>query len=349
MSITIPIQNVLEQRASLALAAVGIHSVDWDSKNYLPGRHRSFWVQSENRSLHVKSFGEAGAARLSASLEFAARTHSVGIGPAIIATDGEQILVTEFVRAAEVSTLVNANGADTKTFRKLGSTLGALHEMGIGKTRGPRPALPSSLVAHALSLEAYDDASGGELEAWRLIQSISGAVEALASLEDDWESAAYCFVHGDLRLDQALVTQSGKVLLLDGEDSHIGDPARDIGYIAGDTIRLGLVDVIGRLGASARLAGVFERAGATALERIAPAVSALIGGYAELRDFSDHACVRAARYAGWGLLESMLVSARSRGNVPAVDRALAGIGARLLVDPDQFRHGVGLRLDGLAS
>ncbi|MGN5381189.1 hypothetical protein ACQ4WX_40730 [Streptomyces lasalocidi] len=95
--------------------------------------------------------------------------------------------------------------------------------------------LPPLRPMNALTLPGYLKQSGAELHMWRLLHNDPDVLKAVTAMraEDNPAVGLWVPVHGDLRLDQFLIS-GGNLYLTDAEESRLGDPARDLGAFAGE-------------------------------------------------------------------------------------------------------------------
>ncbi len=85
------------------------------------------------------------------------------------------------------------------------------------------------------------------------------------------EPARECLVHGDFRLGNLIVGESGLAAVIDWELCHSGDPAEDIGWLCVRSWRFGNDDLpVAGMGTLAQLLAAYEQAGGEPLsmERI---------------------------------------------------------------------------------
>ena len=86
---------------------------------------------------------------------------------------------------------------------------------------------------------------------------------ALATLRERLPApAASVLVHGDFRLGNLMVDETGLVAALDWELAHLGDPAEDLGWMCTPSWRFGELDrEVGGFGYLAELIGAYHTAG----------------------------------------------------------------------------------------
>ncbi|MGQ4515050.1 class V lanthionine synthetase subunit LxmK [Streptomyces sp. DW26H14] len=220
--------------------------------------------------------------------------------------------------------------------------------------------LPPLGAMNALTLRGYLRQSGAELHMWRLLNNDPDVLAAVTAMRaaDNPGTGAWVPIHGDLRLDQFLI--SGDTLYLtDAEESRLGDPARDIGAFAGEWLyhavnRIPTVlnesHVVGHVPTHQEIVAT----GAAEVDRFAPRTAAFFSAYLDRAGLDDESlrhgfAVRAARYAGWHMIERMISIAAQKQILAAVPRAAAGIGRSLLLNPEQFLDTIGLRTPAHAA
>jgi aminoglycoside phosphotransferase (APT) family kinase protein len=115
-------------------------------------------------------------------------------------------------------------------------------------------------------------------------------------------------VHGDFRLGNLMVDQSGLVAALDWELAHVGDPGEDLGWLCAPSWRFGaLENPVGGFGALDVLLDAYHAA----------------GGDGSV----DHARVRFWMMLGalkWGVMCLIMFRAFDTGLDPSVERAAIG-------------------------
>ena len=123
----------------------------------------------------------------------------------------------------------------------IGRALGALHSLELHSS--PMSALSEALprrLPHALFLHRpdhalYCDASSGNLQAVRIMQSFPAFGALIDALTEEWRPS--CLVHFDVKGDNILLsTQRGarSGWLIDWELAALGDPAWDVGSMFAD-------------------------------------------------------------------------------------------------------------------
>ncbi|MET9009653.1 class V lanthionine synthetase subunit LxmK [Streptomyces olivaceoviridis] len=333
-----------------------------------PGRNAN-WAGTTTRGvkLFVKRLDGAGRApgrRLERAIAFEqarrAGDRSRHLGPTCLGWDSAACLMAfELLEDARSGSDVaeTDDGFSTAWCERAGELVADVHGL------APDPSLPAAPASffpreslRALTAETYLDSTRAELDAWALLQRDTPLHEALDRLRDASATAVARPLHADLRLDQFLIS-AGEMYLSDWEEFCLGDPARDLGSLAGEWLFRSLTRVI--RGESAP-APTHEEMTARLTEAIAAArvqIAAFWQSYLTARHRAADAgragshgapdrdlAVRAAAYAGWHMYDRLLAGATQSARLGAVDRAAAGIGRRILLTPERFTTTLGLEV-----
>lgn len=230
-----------------------------------------------------------------------------------------------------------------------GRTVAALHRLPFRAEDFPEPdphPYPPVEDLRSLPLELYVHATGAFVQAWGMLQRDAALLGELERLRAAEAGVACVPVHGDLRLDQFLLTDTA-LHLNDWEEFRLGDPARDVGAYAGEwlhraVLRIPAQETDDAFSAVLTHEEVVAR-GSEELTRVLPLISAFHRGYREGGGPDDDGLVvRATSYAGWHLIDRLIASTRESGRLSAIVRAAAGIGRTALLDPRSFVSTVGL-------
>lgn len=284
--------------------------------------------------------------------------------------------VLAFAALEGVATLVHGLfdwDASPETYAAVGREIAQLHELPVEQARlaelREEPfGEPNRIFPVAIPLEAYGLLSSGMLDFYRLVQRDIALHRPIALIHEGTEDRAV--IHGDLRGDQVVLPPEAPQapLLIDFEEARIADPARDVGALVGEVLRLVVMtastsddDVPAspsgsddRAPAPTSTSGdrvpraqeaSTDRVVAAAMERMAdaaPLLSALREGYGDTAqrwsaDFPE----RVLRVAGWHLFDRALAVAQHGVALSVRDKAGAGIGRRLLCDPARYRAALG--------
>lgn len=231
-----------------------------------------------------------------------------------------------------------------------GEAIAALHEAeppdGEELDRSP-PVLPALLLRPGVALQAYQDFSYAEIEVWRLLQGDPRLLEAIARLCVREAAAPKVPAHCDLRVDQFIIVRD-RVHITDWEEFRLADGARDVGAFAGEWLYRSVLDIVTSRGDSAFVDLEFDhrtvlRRGAEKIERLRPKVEHFWRAYLRGRErIDDEFAERAAAFAGWHMLDRMIAGSPQRGRISGIEKAAAGIGRKILLEPGRFAATIGL-------
>ncbi|MFC4123038.1 class V lanthionine synthetase subunit LxmK [Nonomuraea zeae] len=234
----------------------------------------------------------------------------------------------------------------------VGEAIGHLHNAvpqdGDELDDGPFP-LPDLQLLRGLPLEVWQNLSYGEMESWSILHGDPELMRGIHALCERESRAPRVPVHGDFRVDQLLLPDSGGFQITDWEDFRLGDPARDVGAFAGEWLFRSILDIVSARGDEV----VFEAAefthemvlqrGAEKIERLQPRIHAFWQGYRAVRTgLDDDFAVRATAFAGWHMMDRLLASGARSGKLSGIQRAAAGIGRTALLRPARFTIALGL-------
>ncbi|WP_066371468.1 class V lanthionine synthetase subunit LxmK [Herbidospora mongoliensis] len=232
-----------------------------------------------------------------------------------------------------------------KLARSAGVQLGTLHGLTPPSPVAEddsAPPLPPLKALTAISMEMYQAASGAELESWAILHNDAEVTEAIGRLAKWAKTGPRVLTHGDLRLDQFLV-HDDRLHLVDWEEARVADAARDVGAFAGEWLYRGV------LGMATKDDGVSDREvvnnGARRFETLRPYIEAFWTGYLEARPAArdDHElAARAAGFAGWHMFDRVLAAGFERPRLTPLERAAAGVGRKVLLDPAAFTTTLGI-------
>jgi hypothetical protein len=237
---------------------------------------------------------------------------------------------------------------------ELGRSLGNLHSLprlmidqsleGI-RTRQDKetdPQIQSSSSADGLtsmSLHHYENASRGEVEAWRLIQRDDVLTEALKSWHSRLAREPMVPSHGDFRLDNVLYeTTDNAVCILDWEEFGLAPQSRDLTNLVGGIIHTSLFETFrwNEVEPPENVADAHRailESGEAALKACQPLVLAFLRGYESSSPMPVDKG-QLARGCGWFMIERMIARSVLMMRVEAMDRGIAGIGRQALLNPE---------------
>ncbi|MCX4880357.1 class V lanthionine synthetase subunit LxmK [Streptomyces sp. NBC_00847] len=263
------------------------------------------------------------------------------------------VVVFHWLKAAKSGhTLASSDSFTEDLARRCGKLLGAVHATAPDLLApAPRPNQPNFFKA--LPLSYYEQASGAELEVWRVLHRDGHVAASLNSLRKESAQVEHTLIHADLRLDQFLFDSEGP-LLCDWEEWDVGDPARDVGAFAGEWLHRAVLGMATdgpaeserALPAAGQASSPHTRVLDRGLSRLATAhdkVAAFWAGYtATLESPAVDVAERASGYAGWHLLERVLSGAQRLPQLSTLDRMMLGIGSTALASPRKFVGVIGL-------
>jgi thiamine kinase-like enzyme len=206
--------------------------------------------------------------------------------------------------------------------------------------RTPPPIPPWG--RNAVHIEVVEGATSGYLDVWRIIQGdneLRVALQRLVTGEYDPRP-----IHGDLRMDQFLAAGS-TIWMIDWEEFRLGDPARDIGSLAGELLYSRMRRLTERTdNSSAPLTeSDILRNGAELIDLAKKDISLLWKSYVHnTTTMDEHLATRSAKYIGWQLFDRALATGSYFGRISASDRAIAGIGRSLILHGAAYLSVVGL-------
>lgn len=149
-------------------------------------------------------------------------------------------------------------------------------------------------------------------------------------------------IHGDLRLDHFHL-HNGKLCVLDWEEFGLGDPARDLGMLAGEWIYRAVLDTVTTRGGASAPPARFDDDSASAriaerMAAIVPSIRRMWTSYADHANYHDPDLpVRATAHLGWHLVDRTITMAPMVSRLPGIERAAAGVGREALSNSPQSR------------
>jgi len=157
------------------------------------------------------------------AMQWLNRTLPAGTVPALVFEDERHyLLAMDFVPAPHESwkTLLLNGAIEPDHFRQFGELLGMIHGQG-SRQRASLPAeLADCSLFESLRLEPYYGFTADQ---------VPQAADFLRQLAHATRARHDTFVHGDYSPKNVLV-RAGRLILLDHEVAHIGDPGFDLGF-----------------------------------------------------------------------------------------------------------------------
>ena len=185
-----------------------------------------------------------------------------------------------------------------------------------------------------------------EMALWAQLQADSVLVKAAGELQQWEHEHQVAPIHGDLRLDQFHWYQN-KLRVLDWEEFGLGDPARDLGMLAGEWIYRAVLDTVTTRGDSPAPPEIFSDDIATShiadrISSVIPRIREMWTAYNRYSNQADEQLpVRATAHLGWHLVDRSIARAAMVSRLPGIERASAGIGRKALIDPGRYTNALG--------
>ncbi|MGB3770794.1 MAG: class V lanthionine synthetase subunit LxmK [Rhodococcus sp. (in: high G+C Gram-positive bacteria)] len=325
------------------------------------GRNANYRIATDRGDYFVKKlqFSDGGTKiqNCLAYDAFVARHPAVGLplSPRILAVNAELgIIVQDFLPDAENgSTLMVEERFEPAVAADIGRSIAAVHSrptFGVPDRQDrPTPA-PTTTVLAGIPHRHLRHLTGGELQAYGLLQADAPLCDALTDLMRASNRAPRTPVHGDLRADQIMVDDA--TWIVDWEEFGTGDPARDTGSFLGEWLYRAVLDIPTSRGggtAMARAEGAADvvRRGHEKVRLLAPVARAFWTAYtagrtADGSPVDDEFIARTGAFAGWHLLDRLVAGAATNAVLPAMHRAAAGVGRSAVLDPDGVHRFLGL-------
>lgn len=261
---------------------------------------------------------------------------------------GLAMLVFDYLPDSQASSELFQDGTlDAGRVNRFGKIIGEIHSLP-KVTISVDDALDakSANSFYALTADVYANCSGGEVEAWAMLQHDKVFVQALARLRSMSDDAPVLASHSDMRLDQFLLA-GNDTYVIDWEEFRYADPARDVGGIVGEFLHhaamkmFSELDIEGDLPAGAAHEAILAH-GQEELDKVSEHVTAFWDGYRSVVDIDEALPVRATGYAGWFFFDRLLAGALHGAKLSAAERGMAGIGRNALTQPEHFAPTIGL-------
>lgn len=265
-------------------------------------------------------------------------------------SDAGQVVFEALAGGESLAAQVIQGSGKPERSRGVGQAIGELHASGqdpFTQYDTSKPDLPQTSHFEAFPLDRYLNSTWGELQVVKLHQDDTEFAAAVRSLLAEENRSPRVPSHCDLRLDQVMVSDD-QVHILDWEEFRLADPARDVGSYAGEWVYRAIMDIVraddGAQSIEINLDHdlIIERGVAKLLE-LRPHIVQFWAGYTDASGFDDNeTAVRATGFAGWHLHDRLLASSQFRSTLPPIERAAAGIGRSMLLEPQKFAAVLGL-------
>lgn len=172
--------------------------------------------------------------------------------------------------------------------------LAAIHALDPGPMEGQLSEIGDPVEAQRVAYESFEDPHPVFDLAFRWLA------------DNRPEPIRACVVHGDFRIGNLLISESGITAVLDWELCHVGDPRSDLGWLCARAWRFGGSGEVGGIGSEVDLLAAYEAAGG------------VVVGPDELRWWELLATLR------WGNVCLVMVDDHRRGRSTSVELAMIG-------------------------
>lgn len=288
-----------------------------------------------NRSVAFAAFAEQSA-------DFAPAT------PQLIGSDtANNLLVFEHCPGTSLAHLLVEESMPENFPEEAGALLARLHAgPAIGLERSAPPSPPVEMLAVGVPHARYLEFTMAEMALWSQLQNDQELVAAAGRLRASERKHQERPIHGDLRLDQFHL-HNAKLCVLDWEEFGLGDPARDLGMLAGEWIYRAVLDTVTTRGGASAPPARFDHDSASAriAERMAtvvPSIRRMWTSYADNANYGDPDLpVRATAHLGWHLVDRTITRAPMVSRLPGIERAAAGVGREALLAPGNYVKALG--------
>ncbi|AFR27445.1 hypothetical protein ARUE_c05100 [Arthrobacter sp. Rue61a] len=268
--------------------------------------------------------------------------------PQLIGSDtANGLLVFEHCPGTSLAHLMVEETMPDSFPEEAGALLARLHAApAIGLERSAPPSPPVEMLAVGVPHARYLEFTMAEMALWSELQNDQELVAAAGRLRASERMHQERPIHGDLRLDQFHL-HNGKLCVLDWEEFGLGDPARDLGMLAGEWIYRAVLDTVTTRGGASAPPARFddESASARIAERMAaivPSIRRMWTSYAEHANYYDPDLpVRATAHVGWHLVDRTITRAPMVSRLPGIERAAAGVGREALLSPGHYVKALG--------
>lgn len=341
--------------ATTVLARHGREAVEEITPAAFAGRNGTWNMKLRSgEKVFVKQISAqaSGPAAFDRSVAFAAfaeqSPHFAPATPQLIGSDtGNGLLVFEHCPGTSLAQLLVEETMPDSFPEEAGALLARLHSgPAVGLERSAPPSPPVEMLAVGVPHARYLDFTMAEMALWAELQNDRELVAAAGLLRATERKHQERPIHGDLRLDQFHV-HSGELCVLDWEEFGLGDPARDLGMLAGEWIYRAVLDTVTTRGGASAPPARFDDESASA--RIAERMAAIVPSIRRMwTSYSDHANyddpdlpVRATAHLGWHLVDRTITRAPMVSRLPGIERAAAGVGREALLTPGHYVKALG--------
>lgn len=346
------------QQAQPLLDGLGRAQIRTVSPTQFAGRNGSWIMElTDGSRIFVKKFNTSATSpqAFARSMNFStfARNypqHAPSTPKLLAGDESTGLLLFDYCSGTSLVHLIVQDALPVSFAADSGRLLARLHS---GPTDGLEPAgstLPVQMLRFGVTHTRYLDFTLAELSLYPTLQQDGELLQALEALQDAEETNRKSPIHGDLRWDQFHLNDS-QLNLLDWEDFCLGDPARDIGTLAGEWIYRAVLDTVTSRGGADSPPEYFDENSATTMisHRLAAVVPQLqeLWHHYRLNSSTDDSqlALRVTARLGWHLVDRSMARAAMVSRLPGIERAAAGIGRRALLDPARYSHALGFGKD----
>lgn len=315
------------------------------------------WIftASSGKRIFVKRIENevAGEEAFSRSLQFSQYALEnplhVPPSPLLIEAKPNNILIFDVAEGDSLAQLLIEEHLPASFPQEAGKILAKLHSGSTQKlTETKSPSLPVHMFDEAVPAERFFQFSLAEIALWASLQQDEDLIAAVVSLNKTEKTNKITPIHGDLRLDQFHLHHQ-KLHILDWEEFGLGDPARDLGTLAGELLYRAVLDSVTTRGKSLTLPEEFDvntanNHLATRMSQIIPQIHRFWTSYLNHATYpiDTELSARTTAYIGWHLIDRTLARAASVPKLPGIERAAAGIGRKILLNPDKYSFTLGI-------
>lgn len=320
------------------------------------GRNASWIIEYRSETkFFVKKIDAAvaGEKAFSRSAAFArfAEEHDAYVprSPRLVAKDSSTgLLIFEMCDGESLAQLLIDEKVPCDFSTKVGEQLARLHSGPTDDLENSNPpSPPEQMLVEGVPYRRYIKFSLAELSLWKQLQEDKELIQKIVELRRNEYNNLSAPIHGDLRLDQFQMHQ-GQFAILDWEEFGRGDPARDLGTFAGEWIYRAILDSVTTRGGSNPPPEEFNTTSANQriAERLAymiPQINMMWKAYGETtkNSLDSDLSYRAVSHLGWHLLDRTLARAPYIAKLPGIERAAAGIGRQILLNPNSYIQTLG--------
>lgn len=233
------------------------------------------------------------------------------------------------------NTSIESVASDIYKATELLKKINSLNIQDFEMKKKPRKEKISPLIA--LTEGKYINSTGGELELFALLQHdnfLKGHIFDNNKSNSNQKNEG--IRHGDMRLDQFIVTPDNKVWIVDFEEFGYGNKLADVAGILGSI----LFDVLYKTFSSIDMEIIdenevnrqFMNNGERNLNNVKPVMEKVYRIYTD--EFITSDAKEIARLIGWFLIERIMSRAQFTFRLSDVDKAIAGVGRQAVLEPD---------------